>query len=130
MMTWPEPIRVLLVDDEAALRRSIRRAIAHTFEIVEAEDGAEAIALVRAQRFDAVVTDLAMPNVDGAALVTWIQRYQPDLAARVLVLTGGPSSASQRKWLDAFPEDRVLVKPCTAKILVEALQRVVARGGP
>lgn len=129
-MTRPEPIRVLLVDDESVLRKSIRRLLKHVFDFTEAADGAEAIELLRAHRFDVVVTDLDMPKVDGQALVAWIDKYQPALSNHVVILTGGPHNAARKRWLDAFDDERVLFKPCSITNISEAIERVSRRGKP
>jgi DNA-binding NarL/FixJ family response regulator len=128
-LTPPAPIRVPLVDDEEAIRRSVRRALEPHFEILEAADGAEAIHQLRMHRFDAVVTDLEVPNVDGPALLAWIDRHQPALSQRVLIVTGGPRNAARQRWIDAFDQERVLLKPCSGKELSDAIRRVARRGG-
>ncbi len=128
IMTARERIRILLIDDDAAVRRSVRRALADQFEVVEAVDGVDAIRLLRQQRFDVVVSDLEMPNVDGAGVVAWLERHQPALAKRVLVVTGGPRDPARQAWLDSFDEERVLLKPCSAKELSDAIGRLTRRG--
>lgn len=82
-------IRVLLVDDTPDIRRLLRvnLELDGRFEIVgEAADGAEAVALTRSLRPDAVVLDLAMPVMDGLQAAPVIRQCSPE--SRILVLSG------------------------------------------
>lgn len=118
---------VLFVDDDELVRRSFARALSFTFDITQARDGSEAIAILGTRSFDAVVTDLVMPNVSGDALVAWLEEHDKLLSARVIVLTGGPASAQQATWLKTFEASRVLMKPCALDNLIHAVTRAANR---
>ena len=83
-------IRVVLADDQPLVRAGFRMLLdaEEDIEVVgEADDGAAALALVRAERPDVVLMDVRMPNVDGLEALR-AMGDDPDLAAvRVLVLT-------------------------------------------
>lgn len=82
-------IRVLLADDTPDIRKLLRvnLELDGRFEIVgEAADGAEAVALTRSLRPDAVVLDLAMPVMDGLQAAPVIRECSPE--TRILVLSG------------------------------------------
>jgi NarL family two-component system response regulator LiaR len=82
------PIRVLLVDDHAILRRGIRALLSTEpdIEVVgEAGDGAEALARAEALQPDVILMDLVMPNMDGIVATQQVTTRQPGM--RVLVLT-------------------------------------------
>ena len=84
-----QPQRVLLVDDDPALRRLIRRVIERVpdFEVVaEAGDGKSALQLALADPPDIVLTDITMPEVDGVALTRRLLDVHPHV--RVIALTG------------------------------------------
>lgn len=89
-VTPSEPtIRVLLADDTPDIRKLLRvnLELDGRFEIVgEAADGAEAVALTRSLRPDAVVLDLAMPVMDGLEAAPLIRQCSPE--SRILVLSG------------------------------------------
>ena len=127
-MKTPHRPRILLVDDDDTLRRTLARVLASDFEITQAPNGRVAIEVLRGGAFDAVVTDLEMPELGGDGLAAWIAANQPELAARVLVVTGGAKRADQAAWLRAFDPERVLRKPYLASALADALERVIARG--
>jgi DNA-binding NarL/FixJ family response regulator len=84
----PRPVRVVLADDHPMYRYGVAAVLATADEIDlvgEARDGGELIALVDTQRPDVVLTDLAMPGLDGASACRQLLTRQPDLG--VLVLT-------------------------------------------
>ena len=104
--------RILVVDDEPALREIQRRFLAKLgFEVLVAKDGAEAVAILEHERCDAVITDIRMPGeIDGIALYKWIERTQPDLARRCLFVTGDTGAAGEDAAIGEHPE-RVIHKP-------------------
>lgn len=79
--------RLLLVDDEPELRRVFRRTLSRAgFEVVEAADGQDALALSRQSTFDLVVSDVCMPHMNGLELLERLVREAPDLP--VLFVSG------------------------------------------
>lgn len=87
-MTPTRPVRVVIADDHPMFRFGLTAAMAACDEVAvvgEAADGRELLALVDRTCPDVVLTDLAMPNLDGAAATTTILARHPDVA--VLVLT-------------------------------------------
>ena len=84
--------RVLVVDDDAAMRRVCARVLSHEgWEVIVFENARLAIEAVREhkEQFDCVVSDVNMPELDGFALVAAIRQYDDDLP--VLLMTGDPS---------------------------------------
>ena len=82
------PIRILLVDDHAILRKGIRALLSTEADIEvvgEAGDGVEALAQAEALRPDVILMDLVMPNMDGIEATRQVTTRQP--GARILVLT-------------------------------------------
>jgi DNA-binding NarL/FixJ family response regulator len=93
--------RVLLVDDEPLLRRSLKRVLeARGLEIVgEAADGTQAVALCGDLRPEVVVMDLRMPVMDGLTATRHIHDSWPSIA--VIVCTAYDDPALQREVIDA-----------------------------
>ncbi len=85
----PESIEVLIVDDSALSRKHIRRVLSAMGleRFTEAEDGVEAMALLRERYFDLVVTDYNMPNMDGRELVDQIRNSDTQSSVPVLMVT-------------------------------------------
>lgn len=79
--------RILLVDDEASVRLTLGTMLQRAgHDIMVAEDGDQAIALLEQQAFDLMIVDLCMPGMDGIQIAAAARERQPDLA--VIVLTG------------------------------------------
>jgi PAS domain S-box-containing protein len=96
----PTHARVLVVDDEAELADLIREMLEGAgYEVATAESGAVALALLAEARFDAVVSDLRMPDMDGAELWREISAQAPSLGRRVLFVTGDTLSPGAAEFL-------------------------------
>src|SRR5215211_4237157 len=79
--------RILIVDDEATIRLTLGTLLKRAgYEVTPAENGHEAIALLEQQRFDLMLVDLKMPEMDGMQVVAAARQRQADLA--IIVLTG------------------------------------------
>ena len=117
------PIRVLLVDDVAEVRRLVRTSLRFRggFEVVgEATDGAEAVALAGRLRPDVVVLDLGLPDLAGREVLTRIREEAPE--AKVVVFSG--LEAEDRGWFDENAAGYV-VKDADLGYLGDLLESVV-----
>jgi CheY-like chemotaxis protein len=113
---------VLVVDDEAAVRRIVHRALERDgFEVLEAESGETALALIQARRdpLHLVITDLSMPGIGGMAVAEVLSVFRPELP--VLAMSGNPGMST--------PDRRVplLLKPFTLPDLLVAIRLVRSR---
>jgi CheY-like chemotaxis protein/anti-sigma regulatory factor (Ser/Thr protein kinase) len=108
----PGRARVLVVDDEPALREVQRRILVRLgHDVTLACDGTEAVAMLESNEFDIVITDIRMPGaLDGAGVYRWIQAHRPSLADRCLFVTGDIVHSQAGGSLD-IPAERVLAKP-------------------
>ena len=92
--------RVLVVDDEAEIADLMRAMLEGAgYEVATAESGAVALEMLAEVRFDAIVSDLRMPDVDGAALWREVSQRQPHLAQRMLFVTGDTLSPGAKRFL-------------------------------
>lgn len=115
--------RLLVVDDEPEIAELIGEMLAGAgYEVMTAESGAVALAMLAEARFDAIVSDLHMPELDGAGLWREVKRTHPALARRMLFVTGDTLSPTARQFLDEARCDR-LNKPFAK---AELLARVAA----
>jgi len=116
--------RILVADDEAAIRKVVRDAMEKAGHDVEtAIDGDEAAGLFEAGAFDLVVTDLNMPLVDGLELVRRIRRSS---AVPILVLTVRQEEREKVRLLDAGADDYV-TKPFGVGELVARARALLRR---
>jgi two-component system response regulator MprA len=121
--------RVLVVDDDPAVRTAVARALRLDYEVAEAGDGAEALARHAASPADAIVLDLLMPEVGGLDVCRSL-RGRGD-AVPVLVVTARDAVSDRVEGLDAGADD-YLVKPFAVEELrarVRALLRRTGAGG-
>jgi two-component system KDP operon response regulator KdpE len=119
--------RVLVADDDLAIRKVIREALAREgFEVETAADGREAVEKAEAAPFDLVITDLAMPNVDGRGVVREIRKRSE---IPILVLTVRAEEKEKVALLDAGADDYV-VKPFGVAELLARVRALMRRRGP
>ncbi len=118
---------VLLVDDEALLRETLADAMSQlpggtACEVVTAESGARAIEALSRRRFDLVVTDLCMPQVDGFKLLDHLGRHHPRLPVIAMTGYGFPE-------VDQFVQNLgarlFFEKPIALKTLLDASEQLL-----
>jgi DNA-binding response OmpR family regulator len=119
--------RVLLVDDDDAVRAMMNRTLEHKgFDVVVAASVSEALRRITSESFDVLITDLHMPNPgDGFTVVTAMRHSQPD--ALTLLVSGYPDvqSAMAAILLEA---DEIIVKPFEVGRLADLVrEKMVAR---
>jgi CheY-like chemotaxis protein len=96
-------MRVLLIDDDAAVRMVIRLILEKSgFEVTEASDGKSGIRTYQTQPADVVLCDLFMPGMDGLEVMQELRREFPD--ARIVAISGGGFQGT----VDMLPAARVL----------------------
>ena len=118
--------RILIAEDEEALRAMCARALATEGHYVEtAGDGSEALEILIRERgrFDLLLTDVRMPIMDGIALALAAARDFPDLT--ILLMTGFADQRERAQGLDAIIHD-VIAKPFTLAMLRSAVNEALA----
>ena len=119
---------VLVVDDDAAVRRSVEMLLQRlNFRPLASASGHEALVSFAQRRseIELILCDLHMPHMDGVILVQALRRMAPQ--ARVVVMSGNPSER-QVTELKSVGVDAVLTKPFAPKQLIETLQAITAGG--
>jgi len=116
--------RVMLVDDEPQVARTMERLLRRDYDITVALCGQDAIDhIARGARFDAIVSDVMMPNMTGIELIEELQRVAPDQAQRLIFLSGGVFTAQTRERLAEIGVPQ-LEKPVTVKELRAWVTRI------
>jgi DNA-binding NtrC family response regulator len=90
----PEITPVLLIEDEPAVMAYVRAALERNgYQVVPAESGAAALRLLANGQFHGVVSDMRTPGgVDGAQVHAWIMTHRPELASKLVFITGDIAS--------------------------------------
>ena len=120
--------RVLVVDDDKAVRESLRRSLEYNgYDVVLASDGAEALASIGTARPDVVVMDVMMPRLGGLETTRALRAAGHDLP--VLVLTARDAVGDRVEGLDAGADD-YLTKPFALAELLARLRALLRRVTP
>ncbi|HNS95944.1 MAG TPA: sigma-54 dependent transcriptional regulator [Polyangiaceae bacterium] len=120
-MMLPSKDQVLVVDDEANIRRVLSAQLAREgYEVHTAEDGERALAILREHHIDLVITDLRMPKMDGMALLRHAIEIDPDLPVVMLTAHGTVDNAVEALKTGAFdyitkPFDQTELRAIVAK---------------
>ncbi len=121
-------MRILVVDDDRAVRESLRRSLAFNGYTVDlAEDGVEALEAITNERPDALVLDVMMPRLDGLEVCRQLRSTGDDLP--ILVLTARDTVSERVSGLDAGADD-YLPKPFALEELLARLRALLRRTGP
>jgi signal transduction histidine kinase/CheY-like chemotaxis protein len=119
--------RVLVVEDEPQVRAIAARALNNAgFEVLQAANGAAALALVKSEErgFDVIVTDVVMPELNGLELARAVRQLQPQVA---WVFMSGFPEAMQCAGPDEFADAAFLSKPFAPQTLVHSVRERVQR---
>ena len=115
--------RILVVEDVAAVREFVRRALTNEGHEVEvAEDGLKALVLMADGSFDLLLTDIVMPGLDGIALALKVSKEYPDV--RILLMTGYAAERQRAHNLDALIH-RVIPKPFSLQQICDVVNEVL-----
>jgi PAS domain S-box-containing protein len=124
----PGQARVLLVDDEPLISASLRRLLMRDCEVVVANGGAPALAtLAKDEAFDVIFCDLMMPDVTGMDVYAELRKDRPELADRVVFLTGAGFTPRIQEFLNRVPNARMDKPVDVQKIRAIVRERAAAR---
>ena len=118
-------IRVLVVDDEPAIRRALRPPLVELgFQVAEASRGEEALQVLRSSAYDVVLLDINMPGIGGVETLRRIRTFAPRLP--VLMLTVRDQEEDKVEALDMGADDYV-TKPFSTRELIARIRTAVRR---
>jgi PAS domain S-box-containing protein len=116
---------LLVVEDESAIREIVKSTLeAHNYDVLLAEEGTEAIALYAARRnkIALVITDLAMPVMDGRATIRALRKMNPDVK---LIAVSGLMDAGALAQMAEITGTKVLSKPYSPRKLLTAIHEAI-----
>src|SRR5271157_2018636 len=118
-------IRILVVDDESAIRRALRPPLLELgFQVVDASRGEEALQMLRAGAFDVVLLDINMPGIGGIETLRRIRVFAPRLP--ILMLTVRDAEEEKVEALESGADDYV-TKPFSTRELIARIRAAVRR---
>lgn len=116
--------RVLVAEDNPAVREFIVRSLMSAgYNAVAVTDGQQALDSLAKEKFDVLVTDIVMPNVDGIALALKAVRLFPDL--RIVMISGYAQERMRAHNLDALVH-RIIAKPFSLEEICDAVKDAIA----
>ena len=114
-------VRILVAEDDESMRHYLARALERSgYEVVAVSTGREAVPHVNSDRFDLLLTDIVMPEMDGIELAQHAASVAPDM--RIMFITG--FAAVTLKAGKAVPQAKVLSKPFHLRDLVLEIERM------
>ena len=120
-------MKILLVEDSSSMRSFLANAIeggAGELEIVEAANGFEALKTLPHHQFDAILTDINMPEINGLELVSFLKTHPLYKSIPIMVIST-ESSAEDRQRAEALGVEAYLVKPFEESELVDKLRSIL-----
>lgn len=113
--------RLLLVDDEPNVIEGLTRRLRRDYQIFSAHDGSQALRLLEQEgEMEIIISDMRMPNMNGAQLLSEVRRWYPDMVR--ILLTGQADLESAIQAVNEGQIFRFLAKPCPAEIVKGVLQ--------
>ncbi len=119
-------LKILYVEDEIVLRDITVKSLGSIVkEIVVAADGQEGLTKFKEEEFDLIITDLAMPVMDGIEMMQHIRDIDKNIP--ILVTTAFGSQNAEVSKLDKFGMNAYVMKPVDIMKLVEAIDKLLDR---
>ena len=118
--------RVLVIDDDAQIRRLLAKSLGRAgLIVVLAENGDEATDVMRRERADLIITDIVMPDKNGIEIILEMKHAYPD--TRILAISGGGNSGSedQLQYARRLGADEILMKPLDLGELLNKVRRIL-----
>lgn len=117
--------KILVAEDDSTVREFVVRALRQQgYEVAAVGDGLDALNALGAERFDLLLADIVMPELDGIALALKVAKDYPDMP--VLLMTGYSAERQRAHNLDALIHD-VITKPFTLRQICDAAAQVLAK---
>jgi len=119
--------KILVVDDKPINRQLLKEILKYGHEILEAGDGAEALALTHAEHPDLVITDILMPTMDGYEFIRLLRSDSSIPNCPVIFYTAYYHEREARPLAEACGVTRIIYKPCEPQEVLDAVGEALGR---
>ncbi len=121
-------IRALVVDDSATIRAFVKAALEHEgFEVTEAKSGFEALKILPKERFNLIVTDVNMPDINGLELVKYVRKEEPHKSTPLIIISTDGRERDRDRGMQ-LGATAYLVKPFKPEELIKKVREVLTPG--
>ncbi|MFC2004841.1 response regulator [Chloroflexota bacterium] len=114
-------------DDELYLEFVSKLLIAEGYEVDTAVDGIDALAMIKFNRYNLLLTGICMPYMNGCELYEYVKRIAPSLAEKTIVISGSLNRVDTREFL-AGNKLTYMIKPFYAEQLKRVVNRILTQG--
>ena len=117
------PSRILVVDDEVVIRALLNEILSEEgYEVTTASGGSQAISILDQDRFDLIITDIMMPEVDGMEVLLYARRIDPKCP--VIMITGYPSAETIERLTSLGASDYI-TKPFSPDLIKQTVGKIL-----
>jgi DNA-binding NtrC family response regulator len=119
---------ILLIEDEASVRAFVRAALERRgYTVVQASSGAEGVEHLSAAQYGGVISDIRMPGkINGADIHQWIQKNRPELAERIILISGDTANSETQSLLKGSATP-CIEKPFRVQQLINTVEKTFGK---
>jgi DNA-binding response OmpR family regulator len=125
LIRYTDEVKILICDDNTLVAEVLESVLNSDHRVTVTYAGEELLKEIRAESFDAVICDLALPDIPGHLLYRRAVELRNELADRFLFVTGGACSHDAMRFLETQRRP-IIVKPFTAETLKRAVHALIA----
>jgi CheY-like chemotaxis protein len=118
-----EPRKILIADDEETVRALVKRLLSKSYQVVEADNGEDAVKVAVNQKPDLILMDILMPKMDGLTACYAIKRNQATKAIPVVMLTAVDYELNRKLSQDVMGAQGYITKPFNSQALMSLIAK-------
>jgi CheY-like chemotaxis protein len=119
------PRKILIADDEEAVRSLVKRLLAKSYQVVEADNGEDAVKVAVNQKPDLILMDILMPKMDGLTACYAIKRNQATKGIPVIMLTAVDYELNRKLSQDVMGAQGYITKPFDSQALMSLIAKFI-----
>ena len=119
---------ILVIEDEASVIAFLRAALQRRgYKVANASSGQAGLELLKSGKYGGVISDIRMPgSVNGAEVHAWIQEHRPDLASRIILISGDTANSETQSWLSGSGTP-CIEKPFRVQHLISVVEKTFGK---